>query len=363
MLVAFSEAVSWGTRDATMLGAPIVGAPGVSDTFQANARKVFYSPPPNEYLPQGRTIDGSKSRDPGNGVITNLRAGLLLGKITSTGFYAPSVIGVLTNAEVSSSTQHETSAASVTELVRRIGATGTYKITGPPTAAGTVRTLTATYSAASSTNITITALGVNEVQTLTFGAAATGGTMRLRVPLANGQWVTTDAITWNGTDATWLAAINTALDAATGVTGGIVATGAAPDTAITFTSSGTGYAARPQPTDDMISVIVFPTSTTSATTVRTTAGVDGRFVAGSLIQPMDGSETPLTFVPDGSGYSMVAQNPAGSNVYFQNYKLPIGGCVNFSQLLPAVSDASLKTWVKQSLSSLVGGKFSFSDSL
>lgn len=116
-----------------------------------------------------------------------------------------------------------------------------------------------------------TTVGVssNEVQTLTFGAAATGGTLRLNVPKVDGSTATTDAITWNTTDATYLAAINTALDAATGVVGGIVATGAAPDTAITFTFSGTGYAAKSW---DLIKVHTFPTSTTTATTVRTTAG-------------------------------------------------------------------------------------------
>lgn len=109
----------------------------------------------------------------------------------------------------------------------------------------------------------------NEVQTLTFGAAATGGTLRLIVPKVDGTLVVTDAITWNGTDATYLAAINTALDGATGVVGGIVATGAAPDTALTFTFSGTGYAGK---THTLIQVHTFPTSTTTANVVRTTTG-------------------------------------------------------------------------------------------
>lgn len=114
-----------------------------------------------------------------------------------------------------------------------------------------------------------TTTAVNEVQTLTFGVAASGGTLRLIVPKTDGTTVITDAITWNGTDATYLASINTALDAATGVAGGIVATGAAPDTALTFTFSGTGYAGKSWP---LIQVHTFPTSTTTANTVRTTAG-------------------------------------------------------------------------------------------
>lgn len=116
---------------------------------------------------------------------------------------------------------------------------------------------------------TVFALTANEVQTLTFGVAASGGTLRLIVPKTDGTTVITGPITWDATDATYLAAINTALDAATGVTGGIVATGAAPDTALTFTFSGTGYASKTWP---LIQVHTFPTSTTTANVVRTTTG-------------------------------------------------------------------------------------------
>lgn len=112
-------------------------------------------------------------------------------------------------------------------------------------------------------------VATNEVQTLTFGVAASGGTLRLSVPKTDGTMVTTAVITWDTTDATYLAAINTALDAATGVVGGIVATGAAPDTALTFTFSGTGYAAKSW---NLIEVVTYPTSTTTANVVRTTTG-------------------------------------------------------------------------------------------
>lgn len=113
------------------------------------------------------------------------------------------------------------------------------------------------------------AVTANEVQTLTFGVAASGGTLRLIVPKTDGTTAITGPITWDATDATWLANINTALDAATGVTGGIVATGAAPDTALTFTFSGTGYAGKTWP---LIQVHTFPTSTTTANVVRATTG-------------------------------------------------------------------------------------------
>lgn len=337
----------------------INGMPGVSSERLVSFRRVFRGMA-ETWLSGGKQIDGTYSRDPSNtGNVNVLLPGVIMGKRTSGGLYAPSIYG-LTNAALTNSGTSLTlaSAAIGTEILRRVGAaTGTFKLTGPPTAAGTVRTLTATFSAISSTTATITALGVNEVQTMTFGAAATGGTMRLRVPKANGEFVLTDAITWNGTDATWLASINTALDGATGVTGGIVATGAAPDTALTFTFSGTGYAGLPQPTE-MISVETSPTSVTTVDVVRTTTGVDGRFVSGSFIQPVDGSETPLTFTSELSG-GIVVTDSAGTNLTVPFHRMPIGGEVDESQFINYPSDTSLRTWLRSQLSTASGGKFTF----
>lgn len=119
-----------------------------------------------DILPQGRVIAGACSRDPGNTTdVTRLRAGLLMGKITTVvnslgtvGYYAPSVLGVTTNAEAVGSTSIQASAAVVTELVRRAGSTGTFTLIGPGSAGGVVVSETVTYSAASSTNITVTAI-------------------------------------------------------------------------------------------------------------------------------------------------------------------------------------------------------------
>lgn len=341
-----------------MPGFPIVGPPGVSDTLKAVYRRVFYQPPPNEYLPQGRTIDGSKSRDPGAGTITVLRPGLLLGKITSSGFYAPSVIGTLTNAETGASTQHETTAAAVTELVRRIGATGTYKITGPPTAAGTVRTLTATYSATSGTDITITALGVSDVWTLTAPAGQDAGMYQLEVTTGKGTSAesiqVTAALAANANTAT----VDAAVEALSNVgAGNVAAVYADPTLTLTFHSNLGPVHVRVL-ADTTNDVGVFEGGWAA---VHTTTGVDGRFIAGSLIQPTDGSETLKTFVPEGYGIPVVSQDGLALNKYAQNYKLPIGGCIDFAQLLPAVTDTSLKTWVRENLSTLSGGKFTFSD--
>ena len=342
------------------IAAPIVGLPGFGTARTASNRVIFRDGQITGWLSQGKVINGTLSRDPSNtGNIDVLRAGLLMGKITATGLYAPSVLGVTSAALTNTGTTVSASAAVVTELVRRLGSSGTFKLVGPPAASGVVRTSTLTYSAASGTSITVTAAGVNEVQTLTFGAAATGGAYRFRVPLANGSMVTTGSITWDATDATLLGNINAALDTATGVVGGIVATGAAPDTALTFTFSGVGYLSSPQPTET-ISVVTFPTSGTTATTVRTTTGVSGAFVIGSLICPVDGSENPVTLVPSGSGLKVTDLD--GTSVDRDFPMMPLAGVLLTANFLPAYpSDASLKIWLKETLSTLSAGKYAFDD--
>ena len=105
-----------------------------------------------------QSIDGTLSRDPGNTGDPPVPApGLLMGKVTSSGKYAPAILGVTTNAEAIGSTPIEASAAVVTELVRRVGASGTFTPAAPP-ANGVIDSQTVTYSAASGTAITCTAL-------------------------------------------------------------------------------------------------------------------------------------------------------------------------------------------------------------
>jgi len=136
---------------------------GVSAVYSGRSiapRNLFASGTP-KYLPSYAQLDGSKSRDTTNSDnVALLRAGLLLGKITSGGKYAPAVLGitgVLHDTSVVTTTM-TLPATTVTEISRRLGASGTFKIIGPPTAAGTVATETVTYSAiASATTLTITA--------------------------------------------------------------------------------------------------------------------------------------------------------------------------------------------------------------
>lgn len=135
------------------------GLPGPKTVVTATHRIIFRDGQIGGWFAGGRIIDGTLSRDIGNtGDLNVLRAGLEMGKVTSTGKYANSFYGATTASYTAGGTSLTVGAALVTELVRRKGATGTFQIVGPPAASGVVNVETATYSAASSTTITITAL-------------------------------------------------------------------------------------------------------------------------------------------------------------------------------------------------------------
>lgn len=141
---------------------PITGLPGMGTAVTAIPREILAGNAQlAQYIPGLHVIEGAKSRDALN--TTNpdvLRAGMLLGK-TSEGTYAPSVLGVLTASAAASATSITVSPAVAAELVRRIGATGSLKLVGPPAASGTVATQTVTYTGVNTSSgvITINALG------------------------------------------------------------------------------------------------------------------------------------------------------------------------------------------------------------
>ncbi len=336
--------------------------PGVSAERLVAFKRLFrgYA---EEWLSGGKQIDGTYSRDPTNtGNLDVLLPGVVMGKRTADGTYAPSIIGLTTVALTSSGLTLTAGAATITEVVRRFGATGSFKVTGPPAASGVVRSLTATYTATGATTATIGALGVNEVQRIDFNIASTGGAVTLQVPKANGQMITTTAASWSATDATYLSAINTVLDVATGVSGGIVASAiSAVDTDLGFnlTYSGTGFAGLPQP---LAAVTVLPTSSTTWTISRTATGVSGAFASGSFIQPADGSETPLTFIGEADGGVQVT-DVNGTSIVVPFHRLPVAGEVDAAQLVNWPADPSLRLWLMAALSTASGGKFIFGDQI
>lgn len=144
----------------------VIGLPGPHTERAFAYRRVRTTPNGAMYVPGGVTIDGTKSRDPGNTSYEYvLRSGLIMGRITASKKFAPSILGVTLNAEAANSTSIEVSAATATELARRIGTSGTFALVGPPTAAGTVASTQVTYSAVNTTSgvITCTALSAAKI--------------------------------------------------------------------------------------------------------------------------------------------------------------------------------------------------------
>lgn len=331
---------------------PNTGMPGVSTEKIAYHRSVTMDGY-LDFLAGGVILDGTKTRDSNNSDSTSrLRAGMLLGKITSGGKYTNAVIGVLDAAYDGSTSLTLDTAAEATELVRRVGATGTFTLTGPPTASGTVRSLTITYSAVNTTSgvVTVTAANVNEVQTLNW-TNSPSGTFRIRITDYNGVRQMTQPITYSATPATLVSNINTALDAVL-ASGAVVASGSAV-TAIALTFSGTNYAATPQ--TDLVSIDTDALTAGDVDITRTTTGVDGRFVAGSFVGGTDGSQTPVSFLPD--GWDLTLPGDGTSDLPLST--LPIAGNVNGASLLPWPSDSSLKQWVRDKLN--VSGTFRFAE--
>lgn len=338
---------------------PVVGRPGVFST--TNATFGYFSADGKlTYKPGGGVIDGSDSRDPGNtGNTYVLRSGILMAKHATTGRYAPWVIGVTTGALAGTGTSITVSAAQATELVRRVGSTGSLTLTGPPTANGTARQSTAVYSAVDTGTgvITITALGVNQVERVRMNIASTGGNLQLNVQKTDGTFATTANIAWSATDATYLASINSALDTSTGVVGGIVATAiAATDTDLgfTLTYSGTGYAGK---TWEPAKVVVYPTSSTSHVNEPVTVATNGAFVAGSVVSSITNYLTPVTMIDEGNGLYVPTDD---TDTDFP--RIPMAGAIVTSRLPYWPSDTGLADWIKSKMDAVGGNKFVFVDS-
>jgi len=146
------------------------GKPGVLSTYSASPREIFSANRQFvQFISSLITIDGSLSGNALNAPFDwHLWAGTLLGRVTASGKYAPSILG-LTNAAYThtggGSTTLSTDVNTAKEIVRRIGTSGTFKLTAPPAAAGTVATQTVTFSAVNTGTgaITITALGADAI--------------------------------------------------------------------------------------------------------------------------------------------------------------------------------------------------------
>lgn len=140
------------------------GAPGVYTGNSITSRQVLRDPSKAEYDPTLATITGSLSRDTGSSPTSLLRAGTLLGKITTGGNYRPSIIG-LTDGAITSGTKTSVTVDAVvaTEVARLITVAGgnvSLKLVGPPSAAGTVAVTAITCTAASGTTLTVSSVSI-----------------------------------------------------------------------------------------------------------------------------------------------------------------------------------------------------------
>lgn len=437
-----------------------MGIPRINSERVTTPRRVLANPAAKLLLVGGAVISGTYSRDPGNtGYVDVLRAGLILGKRTADSKYAPSILGVLAEAYAQGGTEMTVSAAVATELVRRIGASGTFKVTGPAVSGGTVRTLTVTYSAVDTATgvITLTALGsaaddealkvvettagvaavsgVDDVQTFTLATDTDGGTFRFgyrgkvtaelawNVSTADAQTalralhadlaacvvsgtagveyvVTTaaktvadltivnDVTSDGGVDEGGIVAVHT--------TQGVTAVVAAAEVqTITLAGSPTGGTWRVGYNGEWTPELAWNISTAalqtalraltglSAVTVAGTAGssyvvtfasgtayplldldatfsgTPGALIAGSLVQPTDGSETPLVVISDGSGIKVTDADGVSQDQALTGDAL-IGGELLTANLLNYPSDASLKAWLRTQLRA-AGQQFLFDD--
>jgi hypothetical protein len=134
------------------------GKPGVLLNLTATPREVFYSGRDRaQFVAAPVTVDGTLTSCAFNApYVFQILAGVLMGRVTATKKYANSVLGQTTGATAASATTVQTDVNTAAEIVRRIGATGTFKLTGPPTAAGTVATQVVTYTAVNTSTGAIT---------------------------------------------------------------------------------------------------------------------------------------------------------------------------------------------------------------
>ncbi len=222
--------------------------PGIGSLRTASHRALFLQKS-ETFLAGGKLIDGTLARDPGNTPdVAVLRIGLIMGKVTSSGYYANSILDTLISGGTAGSVALTISAAGAVELVRRQGASGTFNITGPAVANGTINTETVTYSAVNTT-----------------------------------------------------------------------------------------------------------------TGVITCTGTVNPYVAGSFIQPTDGSQVPLNFIPDTQGYGIYVLDQDGVSLATVEFpRFPVSGIVAASQLLPVwPTDTSLQNWLLSRFNDVFGGQFVF----
>lgn len=349
------------------------GKPGIGpSTYITTPRDIFYGQPQKAmYLPFPITIDGTNSynmlNQPYNWL---LWAGTMLGQITASKKFAPAILGLTTQALGGGQTTLQTDVNTATGITLRadMGSAGTLTVTGPPTPGGVTRSRVATYSAVNINTgaITITALnvaavtGTNQVNSLVTVDSTGSGTFTLTV-----EGITTAAITYSATAATLNTNINAQLDATFGA-GNIVSSGASLAAIILTGTAGT-YAKRPI---GLIQATILAGSTgytlngsgtvgVPSTCPVTTPGVvaspadSGEFIAGSLVQPNDGSQIIKTIIVDKNGTKVIDEVNTTRVDVFDGQLWAGGGVINTGYIVYYPTDPSLQAYIKAQIRSFV----------
>lgn len=134
-----------------------------------------------------------------------------------------------------------------------------------------------------------------------------------------------------------------------------------------FGSSGTFNLIGPPAAGGTVATNVITYSAVNLSTgVVTCSAVAAAYYQNSFVCPQDGSQTPLTLIPDGYGI-LVTDNDFATRLTVQFPCFPIAGVINPAQIIAGTTaygslDSSLQTWIKTNLSTATGGKFVFSDS-
>lgn len=328
----------------------IGNVPGLGTEKSAVPRKILLTPNGALYLPGGKIIAGVHSRDPGNtGDLDTLRAGMLMGKRTKDGKYAPSILGHLTVAGTAAGLDITVAAAVGDEIARRIQlGIDVFRVIGPPTDGGVVATVDCGYSAEAAGVITLAAnVAVAEVQTSTLDALMTAGTFTMTY-----RGETTAAIAFDAT----VAQITAALELLSTVTAGDITMQAAhePDTELACTWTFLNTAGDVPMLSMDFSLATGPTACAWVETTKgelvgaATLGVD--MAIGSIIVPCDGSETPLTVITNETGIKVTDVDNLDIDVEFS--KLLIAGILDASQIIEYPLEESTRAYLKTQMADL-----------
>jgi hypothetical protein len=345
-------------------------APGLRTERVFQPRDIMITGTNVEDIPHGCAIDGSKTRDPNNAGWTHIvQSGKVFGRITSSGLWAPSILGLTVAALTTTATLISVSPATATEINRRIGSTGSAVLVSSPTTTGTVALTTFSFTAVDTTNgvLTITAaLPANEVQVVQIGGTTTAGTFRVGIynpfSLEADDVLWTTAVAYNASLSTLNTALAAALATATTATGGTVTAtgtlGGGASQILTFTYTGSFVGVDISPVKLDLTALTGATNYVFQTVTKGTqlANLSGTFgVSGSLLVAADGSGQPLGIL--NSGDPIRVTDVDGNNLTVQTGRMLVGGFVDGTKILdiPSTSNTSLRNWLKNALNSPATG--------